>query len=248
MWKYVDLTGKKFGRLTVIERAPNHIQPNGRSVIMWKCKCDCGNMTTVRGDGLKSGATKSCWCWHLEVASKTGKKFGGKNKKYNTYDLSGEYGIGYTSKGEKFYFDLEDYDKIKDYCWWISNEGYVVSKDKNRKRAALHRIVTDCQDGLMVDHIHGRQSRYDNRKSNLRIVTNQNNCMNNGLSSNNTSGVTGVHWDKLNKKWKAQIGYNYKRIQLGAFDNFEDAVAARKQAEDKYFGEYSYDNSMKGVS
>ena len=56
-------------------------------------------MTTVRGDGLKSGATKSCGCWNLEVASKTGKKFGGKNKKYNTYDLSGEYGIGYTSKG-----------------------------------------------------------------------------------------------------------------------------------------------------
>lgn len=72
--------------------------------------------------------------------------------------------------------------------------------------------------------------------------------MNSGLSSNNTSGVTGVHWDKLNKKWKAQIGYNYKRIQLGSFDNFEDAVAARKQAEEKYFGEYSYDNSMKGVS
>ena len=37
-------------------------------------------------------------------------------KKYNTYDLSGEYGIGYTSKGEEFYFDLDDYDKIKDYC------------------------------------------------------------------------------------------------------------------------------------
>ena len=54
MCKYVDLTGKKFGRLTVIERAPNHIQPNGRSVIMLKCKCDCGNMTTVRGDGLKA--------------------------------------------------------------------------------------------------------------------------------------------------------------------------------------------------
>ena len=80
MWKYVDLTGKKFGRLTVIERAPNHIQPNGRSVIMWKCKCDCGNMTTVRGDGLKSGATKSCGCWHLEVHQKQVKNLAGKIK------------------------------------------------------------------------------------------------------------------------------------------------------------------------
>ena len=47
------------------------------------------------------------------------------HKKYNTYDLTGEYGIGYTSKDEEFYFDLEDYDKIKDYCWRITMQGYV---------------------------------------------------------------------------------------------------------------------------
>ena len=45
------------------------------------------------------------------------------NKKYNKYDLSGEYGIGWTSNtNQEFYFDLEDYDKIKDYCW-IYNKG-----------------------------------------------------------------------------------------------------------------------------
>ena len=38
--------------------------------------------------------------------------------KTNKYDLSGEYGIGYDSNGQKFYFDLEDYDKIKNYCWY----------------------------------------------------------------------------------------------------------------------------------
>lgn len=244
MGTYIDLTGKKIGRLTVLKRIDDYVQPSGRRRAMWLCRCDCGNTTTVLGDSLKSGATKSCGCWKKDFGHIIGKS----RKKYNTYDLSGEHGVGYTSKGEEFYFDLEDYNKIKDYCWCISDEGYVVSKDKNRKRAALHRVVTDCQDGLMVDHIHGKQSRYDNRKSNLRIVTNQNNCMNSGLSNNNTSGVTGVHWDKLHKKWKAQIGYNYKRIQLGSFDNFEDAVAARKQAEEKYFGEYSYDNSMKGVA
>lgn len=43
-------------------------------------------------------------------------KGGKKNKRYNRYDLTGEYGIGYTNQGVEFYFDLEDYDKIKEYC------------------------------------------------------------------------------------------------------------------------------------
>ncbi|WP_368488451.1 hypothetical protein [Clostridium sp. BJN0013] len=39
--------------------------------------------------------------------------------KYNTYDLTGEYGIGYDAKGNIFYFDLEDYDRIKDFYWAV---------------------------------------------------------------------------------------------------------------------------------
>lgn len=47
MSKLIDLTDKKFGRLTVIERAENHIQPNGQHKTMWKCKCDCGYKCVV---------------------------------------------------------------------------------------------------------------------------------------------------------------------------------------------------------
>ena len=54
-----------------------------------------------------------------------------KIKKYNTYDLSGEYGIGYTTKGEKFLFDLEDYEKIKDYCWCVDKTDTVVQEMTN---------------------------------------------------------------------------------------------------------------------
>jgi hypothetical protein len=67
--------------------------------------------------------------------------------------------------------------------------------------------------------------------------------MNKRLLDSNISGVAGVRFE--NKKWVAYIKVNYKKIWLGAFDNFEDAVNARKVAEEKYFGEYSYDNSMK---
>ena len=244
--KFVDLTGQKFGRLTVIERAEDYVQKNGGRKIMWYCNCDCGNENIiVRGDNIKNGTTKSCGCLHKEISKQNAYNLGKANKKYNTYDLSGEYGIGYTSKGERFYFDLEDYDKIKDYCWYFNNEGYVISKNDERKKISFHRLVTNCPDNMMPDHIHGETSRHDNRKCNLRICTNQENCRNSKIAKNNTSGVTGVYWDNTYKKWKSQIKVNYKYISLGYFVDFKDAVKARKEAEEIYFGEFSYDNSMK---
>lgn len=231
MCRLIDMTEQRFGTLTVIKRAEDYISPKGYRYVQWLCTCDCGNELIVRGDLLRSGHTKSCGC--------------NKNKMPNVWDLeSHDYGIGYTNKGEKFYFDKEDFDKIKEYTWWINEEGYVVAKDKMRKKLSLHRLITNCPKGLMPDHIHGRETRFDNRKSNLRVVNDSKNQMNTSLSSNNTSGVTGVTWHKGKNKWTAQITINRKQISLGSFNNFDDAVKARKKAEEKYFGEFSYDNSM----
>jgi len=83
-----------------------------------------------------------------------------------------------------------------------------------------------------IDHIN--HDRTDNRIKNLRVVSHKENGRNQKLGSNNTSGVNGVHWDKARKKWKAIIKVNYKNIQLGRFDNFFDAVCARKSADIRY--------------
>lgn len=163
-----------------------------------------------------------------------------KIKKYNTYNLSGDYGIGYTSKGEEFYFDLEDYDKIKDYCWCINKSGYCCARNCNNKNIIyLHRLILDIHSNLYADHIN--HNKNDNRKSNLRSVTPSENSM-------NKANVIGVYWDNTKQKWKAKIQLYHKIINLGSFDLFEDALQVRKEAEEKYFGEYSYDNSMKGVN
>lgn len=58
MSKLIDLSGKRFGKLVVIERAENV----GKGIAVWKCLCDCGNVTYVRGSNLKGGAVKSCGC------------------------------------------------------------------------------------------------------------------------------------------------------------------------------------------
>ena len=239
----LDLNGKRFGRLTIIKRVENRILPSGQKRSQWLCKCDCGNYATVLGHMLTSGNTQSCGCLHDEAFAKA-------RKKYNTYDLSGEYGIGYTTKGKAFYFDLEDYDKIKDYCWTIRNNGYVTAYcPTTMNHILLHRLIMNCDNNnLYIDHIHGNKTRNDNRKSNLRIATPSQNMMNKPLLKNNTSGVTGISWNKRKGKWESYITIDDKRKGLGYFSNFDDAVAARKAAEEKYFGEYSYDNSMKGVA
>lgn len=237
-----DLTGQKFGRLTVIERAKDYVSPKGQIQAQWLCECDCDNKTRliVRGCNLNSKNTMSCGCFREETSSKN-------NKKYNTYDLSGDYGIGYTSKREEFYFDLEDYDKIKNYCWYIDASGYVITDirtNESRKTIGMHRFVTDCPVDLIPDHIHGNKTRHDNRKSNLRIVTRNQNNMNKTKQSNNTSGTTGVYWNDNWNKWVAQIVVNKQNYQSG-FDSFDDAVKQRKEWENIYFGEFSYDNSMR---
>lgn len=233
MGRRIDMIGKKFGRLTVTKLSKNR-SSDGR--LMYYCDCDCGTIDVeVRGKSLRNGTTQSCGCLHREAMFK-------RNKKYNKYDLSGEYGIGWTSNTNKeFYFDLEDYDKIKDYCWWETDAGYIycVMYDFD-KRIGLHNLVTGFP---YVDHI--KHNKKDNRKSQLREANDRYNSKNQSKHSNNTSGHTGVSLDKEKNKWEAYIGVDYKRIHLGYYHNIEDAIKARKEAEEKYYGEWSYDNSMK---
>ena len=110
----------------------------------------------------------------------------------------------------------------------------------------LHRFLLNIERNskIIVDHINTHHPE-DNRKANLRIVTQSENNMNRKLAINNKSGVVGVCWDKNNNCWLAQIGFDSQKIRLGYFKNKEDAIKARKEAEEKYFGEHSYDNSQK---
>ena len=233
MSKHTDLTGRTFGRLTVTSRA--NVESNR---CYWNCECNCGNKVVVRTDNLTGGKSNSCGCLQKE-STQMHKKL---PKKLNTYNLSGDFCIGYTSNGKEFYFDLEDYDKIKDYCWHIDNHGYVRTILENRKSLHMHKLIISS---FRVDHIHGKESRNDNRKSNLRECTISQNAMNKDIRNDNTSGITGVSWYSKYNKWMAYICINGKQKTIGYFVKIEDAIKARKEAEEKYFGEFSYDNSMK---
>lgn len=240
-----NLVGRTFERLTVIEQAEDYIDPSGKHYARWLCECSCQerNKIVVVGKSLKSGLTKSCGCLRKEMASKSGSS----NIEINSVDFdSEEYAIGYTLKGEPFWFDKEDYVKIKNYCWFYDKKGYVTATEKKTKKTIfLHVLVmSPVSDGMIVDHKKHpprNEKKMDNRKCNLEVKTQSQNMMNMSLPSNNTSGVKGVSWSKAEQKWKAYIGINNTRLHLGTFTCKNDAIVARKQAEEKYFGKYNYD-------
>ena len=66
----VDLTGNRYGRLVVIERAPNVMYGECQAQTMWRCRCDCGAELIVRGESLKCGGTRSCGCFRAEKAKR----------------------------------------------------------------------------------------------------------------------------------------------------------------------------------
>ena len=245
--KIIDLIGQRFGRLVVIEKGQDYIEEwtnkNGKIIKhrrrSWNCLCDCGNIKyNTQEKGLKSGKVKSCGCLVKETSAANGYKL----KKYNKYDLTGEYGIGYASNGKEFYFDLEDYEKIKDFCWIVKNNHYVESHlPYSNIYISLHRLVmNEKQQEIVIDHINHKPN--DNRKENLRRVNHAENMRNRKTPTNNTSGYIGVY--KNGNAWRAELRLN-GNVYGKTFKEKDNAIAHRSKLENKYFGEFSYRNSIK---
>ena len=122
---------------------------------------------------------------------------------------------------------------VNSVAGFIDNSvGYRKIKIKS-VRFYAHRLVWLYHYGEWpeneIDHIDG--DKLNNHVENLRVVTHKENGRNQKLYSTNISGVTGVHFNKPNQIWHAYIKVDDKIKHLGYFDNFNDAVAARKAAE-----------------
>lgn len=124
----------------------------------------------------------------------------------------------------------------------VSSDGYrYVGLDY--KKYPEHRIVWALFHNKIpetsIDHIDGNKS--NNHPSNLRLCSQSQNRQNINTPRANTTGVTGVYLEKRTKfpSWYAQIKVGKERINLGTFDSLDKAVAARREAELSYFGEFA---------
>lgn len=146
--------------------------------------------------------------------------------------------------GYRVFIDDEDRGKIDGYNWSsVSKNGNVyfcttIKRNRLKTTYILHRVIMNLikGDGLCVDHKNG--NTFDNRKSNLRICTKAENNRNQKINKLNTTGYKGVCYENKRNKYKAQITYFGKRINLGYYNDPAHAYLAYCEASKKYHREF----------
>lgn len=157
-----DLTGRRFGRYTVIRRAENR----GFN-LYWLCRCDCGTERQVQGGTLRAGTGASCGCSVTAL-------------RRPAVVADGTVHVQLT-KGLVALLDLEDRE-LAQFNWSAheTNGGVYAARTSNGRRAFLHRAVAERAgmdiDGIEVDHRDG--NRLDCRRGNLRPATHAQNMKN----------------------------------------------------------------------
>jgi len=223
--RIINIEGKRFGKLVVQKLVP--IENNKKFKNGWLCKCDCGGEKICQLDALINGFNKSCG----ECTN-------------NTYEFHEDYVVGYDKNNESFQFDNEAFDIVSKYSWNVDKKTQAVTTNINinnsRKKLLLHKLITNTDKNQVIDHIDGNQR--NNLKSNLRNATNQENSCNLKLSKNNTSGITGVWYDKSRDKWVAEIICYQNKISKRC-NSFINAVIQRVKWEFEYFREFRSDRN-----
>jgi len=155
-----------------------------------------------------------------------------KTKYDNDYEIdSGIITVRWINKkGVVFLIKMDEDDEylLKQGIVRVDNGGYVMFKVKTvpkQKVQKLSRVVMNAPDGLLVDHIH--HDKLDNRKTQLRIVTNAENSQNKiGAMPHSKSGIRGVCWNKQQQKWTGAVSILGKQHHMGYFLTAAEAEKA----------------------
>ena len=145
------------------------------------------------------------------------------------------YGVAHFRNGGAFLFDAEDLPLIRAHTWHHGKRGYPATHIRGHT-VVLHRLLFPEVPGE-IDHING--DRLDNRRSNLRVVTHQQNAFNQKRRITNTSGFIGVSPRSSGNAFEAYIHYSGRKHHLGTFADPETAARTRDVAAKLVFGEYA---------
>lgn len=149
--------------------------------------------------------------------------------------------------------DAIDVDLLE-HNWYVAlkESGYALADhgcfiEGKWRTVGMHIVILERILGRVLlpgeECDHRDRHGLNNRRGNLRLASRQENNRNQGLRSDNKSGVRGVYWNKARGKWQVYIHVDGHFIHLGMFSDKADAILARKTSETEYFGEFAPVNS-----
>lgn len=138
--------------------------------------------------------------------------------------------------------DCADYELVSRYRWQVKEKvlgtrsiWYAQSHTHSGRSVRMHRLILGVEAGEIVDHRNG--DGLDNRRSNIRVCTPQQNQFNKRVNCNNLVGIKGVG-PAGNGKWRARATLNYKTITLGVFATPLEASKAYQEFAERVHGEF----------
>lgn len=171
MSRSIDITNKRFGRLTAIKRVDDYVSPSGVHAERWECACDCGKRKIILKSSLFNGTSTSCGCYRVETKTKS-----------LLCEIKGNTATIKCPNGKEFLIDTSDLDFVIKYRWHIAKNGYVRRNDDKK---LLHRLLLQADEKHVIDHIN--QNKLDNRRRNLRMAD----YSINGINKNPVAGKSG---------------------------------------------------------
>lgn len=206
-----DLTGSKVGKLDILERK----RENNRTY--YYCKCDCGNSRWIRADLIGIGEKKMdhCGCSrNYRFNDVTGKRFG---------KLTAMEVIGMTKNNGHLWKCKCDCGNYKNVPLSSLLSNGALSCGCYQKSIAKENVKKATEKFKEKNLIENTNISYLNRDKPIK---------------SNTTGVTGVHFSSKNNLWLSYITFKKERCYLGYFKNKEDAIKARREAEEKLHMEF----------
>ena len=227
-----DIAGMTFGYLTAIEPT----EKRDRRYIIWRCQCKCGNIVDIPATRMLQGSTLSCGCLQKEQIRRMSQYIANTSIKRvledrveSTKASSGYTGVTY-KRGK-----WQAYISYKKKCYSLGC--YTKLEDAVKARARAKQLVQEDALGLLdlYKELHKNDPVIPNKSSIKkpefppaeRRINNSPGSV--AVRSNNRSGYTGVFLKR--NKWRAEIAYKKQRYPLGSYTTLEEAVTARKQAE-----------------
>jgi len=156
------------------------------------------------------------------------------------------------TQGQFAIVDDADFDWLNQWKWhaYWNPTAHSFYAMRNSKVGELKKRRVIRMHAAIIGHPgadHKNRNGLDNQRQNLRVATKSQNAANSRLSCRNTSGIRGVHWDKIRCRWRVEICFDGVRHALGRFLDLKEAVRAYNEAAIKFFGEYAQLNKTQNL-